>query len=50
MTLHKYSPMAEWERPFFSDKMPACPLRGDETRFQLVDEFGEGAPLCRTSL
>ncbi|WP_423359573.1 lipase family protein [Pseudomonas citronellolis] len=44
MTLHKYSPMAEWERPFFSDRMPACPLRGDETRFQLVDEFGEGAP------
>ncbi|UVJ42180.1 lipase family protein [Pseudomonas sp. LS1212] len=39
-----YKPMEDWEKPFFSDKMLACPLKGHWVSFQLVDEFGDGKP------
>lgn len=32
----------EWKAPFFSEKMPACPLRGCWLSFSLVDETGNG--------
>ena len=32
----------EWKEPFFSKKMPACPLRGCWLSFCLVDETGSG--------
>ncbi|MBV6826027.1 lipase family protein [Pseudomonas sp. PD9R] len=41
--------MEEWERPAFSDKMLACPLKGNEVSFQLVDEFGDGEPYAGLS-
>lgn len=31
-----------WKQEFFSDKMPACPLRGHWVSFCLVDETGNG--------
>ncbi|ARB30815.1 lipase family protein [Pseudomonas tolaasii] len=31
-----------WKQPFFSDKMPACALKGHWTSFCLVDEAGSG--------
>ncbi|WP_112194463.1 lipase family protein [Pseudomonas sp. LG1E9] len=33
-----------WKRAFFSDRMPACPLRGTWVSFCLVDETGSGKP------
>lgn len=39
-----FKPMEDWEKPFFSDKMHACPLRGHWVSFRLVDEFGDGTP------
>ncbi|MDC7816773.1 MULTISPECIES: lipase family protein [Pseudomonas] len=39
-----YKPMDDWEKPSFSSKMLACPLRGQWISFQLVDEFGDGKP------
>jgi len=33
-----------WKRDFFSDRMPACPLRGAWMSFGLVDETGSGKP------
>jgi hypothetical protein len=36
--------LKERERPFFSSKMLACPLRGHWVSFRLVDEFGDGKP------
>lgn len=31
-----------WKQPFFSDKAPACSLKGHWASFCLVDEFGDG--------
>ncbi|WP_448652100.1 lipase family protein [Pseudomonas fluorescens] len=31
-----------WKQPFFSSKMPACPLKGHWASFCLVDETGSG--------
>lgn len=31
-----------WKKPFFSEKMPVCPLRGGWLSFALVDETGDG--------
>ncbi|KAA0945564.1 MULTISPECIES: hypothetical protein [unclassified Pseudomonas] len=31
-----------WKQPFFSNKMPACPLRGHWASFCVVDEMGDG--------
>lgn len=31
-----------WKQPFFSDKAPACSLRGHWASFCLVDELGDG--------
>ncbi len=39
-----YKPMEDGDKPAFSDKMFACPLKGHWISFQLVDEFGEGKP------
>ncbi|SKA96339.1 hypothetical protein SAMN05421862_110186, partial [Pseudomonas extremaustralis] len=39
-----YEPMKDEDKPFFSSKMLACPLRGHFISFQLVDEFGDGKP------
>jgi pimeloyl-ACP methyl ester carboxylesterase len=33
-----------WKQPFFSDKMPACSVRGSWVSFCLVDESGSGKP------
>ena len=33
-----------WKRAFFSDRMPACSLRGTWVSFCLVDETGSGKP------
>ncbi|RMT98463.1 hypothetical protein ALP39_03338 [Pseudomonas marginalis pv. marginalis] len=33
-----------WKRAFFSDRMPACSLRGTWVSFCLVDETGNGKP------
>lgn len=37
-------PMEEWEKPFFSERIHACPRRTHSTSFQLVDERGDGRP------
>ncbi|HBP5738378.1 TPA: lipase family protein [Pseudomonas aeruginosa] len=37
-------PMEEWEKPFFSERIHACPRRSHSTSFQLVDERGDGRP------
>ena len=42
--MNLYEPMKDEDRPFFSSKMLACPLRGHFISFQLVDEFGDGKP------
>ncbi|WP_256674585.1 lipase family protein [Pseudomonas sp. LD120] len=39
-----YKSMEDWEAPFFSGKMLACPLKEQWISFQLVDEFGDGKP------
>ena len=31
-----------WKQPFFSSKMPACPLKGHWASVCLVDETGSG--------
>lgn len=47
--MSSYKAMEEWERPAFSDKMLACPLKGNWVSFQLVDEFGDGKPYAGLS-
>src|SRR5471030_3551417 len=37
-------PMEDVDKPAFSGKMFACPLKGHWVSFQLVDEFGDGKP------
>lgn len=37
-------PIDEWEKPFFSERIHACPRRTHSTSFQLVDERGDGRP------
>jgi len=39
-----YKPMDDMDKPAFSGKMFACPLKGHWFSFQLVDEFGDGTP------
>ena len=39
-----YKPMQDMDKPAFSGKMFACPLKGQWLSFQLVDEFGDGKP------
>lgn len=34
--------LEEWKQPFFSGKMPVCPLRGCWLSFCLVDDSGDG--------
>lgn len=38
-------PMEEWEKPFFSERIHACPRRTHSTSFQLVDERGMAGPM-----
>ncbi|WP_024677269.1 lipase family protein [Pseudomonas syringae] len=33
-----------WEKPFFNNRIHACPMSGHSVSFQLVDEFGDGKP------
>ena len=42
--MSSYKPMADVDKPAFSGKMFACPLKGHWFSFQLVDEFGDGTP------
>lgn len=42
--MSSYKPMADGDKPAFSDKMFACPNKGHWLSFQLVDEFGEAKP------
>jgi hypothetical protein len=37
-------PMKTWEKPFFNNRVHACPMSGHSVSFQLVDEFGDGQP------
>lgn len=37
-------PIKTWEKPFFNNRIHACPLSGHSVSFQLVDETGDGAP------
>ena len=45
--MNLYEPMKDEDRPFFSSKMLACPLRGHFISFQLVDELGDGKIMAR---
>ena len=38
--MSSYTPMADGDKPAFSDKMFACPNKGHWVSFQLVEEFG----------
>lgn len=42
--MSSYTPMADGDKPAFSDRMFACPNKGHWVSFQLVDEFGDGKP------
>ncbi len=33
-----------WEKPFFNNRIHACPMSGHSVSFQLVNEFGDGRP------
>lgn len=37
--------MEEWEKPFFSERIHACPRRTHSTSFRLVDERGMAGPM-----
>lgn len=37
-------PIKTWEKPFFNNRIHACPMNGQSVSFQLVDEFGDGKP------